>query len=104
MVIDVDYAAFDKEMEILQTQSGVNNREAASQLVRLGNDIRMTVENGEMETDLSTRNLIDALSFTEDMSLAEATRLCVVSRFPADERPTVARIARARIPGYDEGA
>lgn len=104
MVIDVDYAKFDKEVEILTQQSGVNNREAAQQLVRLGNDIRMTVENGEMETDLSTRNLIDALSFTEDMSLAEAVRLCIVSRFPADERPTVARIARARIPGYDEGA
>ena len=96
----VDYLPEETEIEVIMEQSGVHNPVVARSLVRLANDVRAAKQAGDIGWDCSTRNLIDALSFSTDDPLPKCIQSCLINRCPPMDRDVVEGVARARISGF----
>ena len=96
----VDYLPEDTEVQVIMEQSGVHNPVVARMVVRLANDVRASKKAGEIGWDCSTRNLIDALSFSTDDSLQVCIEACLINRCPIEDRDVIEGVCRARISGW----
>jgi MoxR-like ATPase len=96
----VDYLPEDTEVQVIMEQSGVHNPVVARMVVRLANDVRASKKAGEIGWDCSTRNLIDALSFSTDDSLQVCIEACLINRCPVEDRDVIEGVCRARISGW----
>ncbi len=97
----VDYLPEETEIEVIMEQAGVHNPVVARSLVRLANDVRSAKRAGDIGWDCSTRNLIDALSFSTDDPLPKCVKACLVNRCPPMDRDVIEGACRARISGFD---
>ena len=59
-------------MRVIQEQSGVANPAVARQFVQLANDLRNLKTAHDLETDTSTRMLVDMMKATTDLSVAKS--------------------------------
>lgn len=96
-IMEVDYLAADDEAKVVMEQSGVSNPMMAEQLVSIANDCREAKKAMQISWDCSTRNLIDALAFSEFENIKKCVNACVTLRCPSEDREIVEAIIRARL-------
>lgn len=95
--MNVDYLAADDETQVVMEQSGVMNPMMAEQLVAIANDCRSAKKAMQISWDCSTRNLIDALAFSEFDNIKKCVNACLTLRCPVEDREVVEAIIRARL-------
>jgi len=94
---EVDYLAEADEAQVVMEQSGVMNLAMAEQLVAIANDCRSAKRGMQITWDCSTRNLIDALAFSEFDNIKTCVNACMTLRCPVEDRAVVEAIVRARL-------
>jgi len=95
-----DYLPEDREVDVVMAQSGFREEDTVRSLVRVANDLRTLKKEGQMETDTSTRTLVQVCSDLGELSLKEALEYVMLGRYAADERPTIEAVLRARLEDY----
>ena len=101
MNMTFDYLPEDEEVSVIQEQSGFLNRSLATEFVRLSNDLRRLKKERKLETDTSTRMLVQMMTFAKNgLSVKEVVDLCMVGKYNAGEREDVKMNARARLSDY----
>ena len=88
------------EARVIQEQAGIENQELAEQLVKMATDLREMKKNRMIQTDTSTRTLIQCLKAAQRLNLKQAIDLCFVNKYKPEERPDVAGVARAVLEDY----
>jgi MoxR-like ATPase len=96
-IMEVDYLDASDEAFVVMEQSGVSNPMMAEQLVSIANDCRAAKKAMQISWDCSTRNLIDALAFSEFENIKKCVKACVTLRCPSEDRELVESIIRARL-------
>jgi len=95
-----DYLPEDREVQVVMAQSGFRDEATVTSLVRVANDLRTLKKEGQMETDTSTRTLVQVCADLGELSLKEALEYVMLGRYAADERPTIEAVLRARLEDY----
>ena len=95
-----DYLPEDREVEVVMAQSGFRDEDTVRSLVRVANDLRRLKKDGQMETDTSTRTLVQVCDDLGDLSLTEALQYVMLGRYAADEVPAIEAVLRARLEDY----
>ena len=95
-----DYLPEDREVQVVMAQSGFGDEATVTSLVRVANDLRTLKKEGQMETDTSTRTLVQVCADLGELSLKEALEYVMLGRYAADERPTIEAVLRARLEDY----
>jgi len=88
------------EARVIQEQCGLENQELADQLVKMATDLREMKKNRMIQTDTSTRTLIQTLRAAERLNLKQAVDLCFVNKYKPEEREDVKGVARAVLEDY----
>lgn len=98
----VDYLPAEKELQVVQQQSGFMNNRVAQELVNLANDLRTLKANRKgITSDVSTRSIIHILMDLRDgFSIQEAIDESFLGKFTPREIETVKMTARARLSDY----
>ena len=96
----VDYLPADSEMKVVMEQSGVANISLARQFVNLAGDLRRMKKEGSLESDTSTRMLVDMMKASEDFNVTEIVEYCMVGRYQPHELEELKTVARARLGDY----
>ena len=96
----VDYLPADAEMKVVMEQSGVANMTLARQFVTLAGDLRRMKREGSLESDTSTRMLVDMMKASEDFNVTEIVDYCMVGRYQPHEVEELKTVARARLGDY----
>ena len=96
----VDYLDAEAEMRVCMEQSGVNNIGLARQFVQLAGDLRRMKKEGAMESDTSTRMLVDMMKASKDFNVTEIVEYCMVGRYQPHELEELKTVARARLGDY----
>ncbi len=100
MSMKVDYLPTDREMTVICEQSGVANLALARQFCTFAGDLRRMKVEGTLETDTSTRMLVDMMDASTDLNVAEIIDYIVVGRYQPHEVEDVKAVARARMADY----
>ena len=100
MSLTCDYLPADAEIRVLMEQSGVENPALARQFVSLANDLRRLKKEHEIESDTSTRMLVDMMRLSTDLSVAEIIEYSMVGRYAPHEVEVIKTNARARLSDY----
>ena len=100
MSLTCDYLPADAEIRVLMEQSGVENPALARQFVSLANDLRRLKKEHEIESDPSTRMLVDMMRLSTDLSVAEIIEYSMVGRYAPHEVEVIKTNARARLSDY----
>ena len=100
MALECDYLPADAEMSVLMEQSGVQNPALARQFVSLANDLRRLKSEHEMESDTSTRMLVDMMTASQDFNDAEIIDYVMCGRYQSHEVALIKTTARARLADY----
>lgn len=95
-----DYLTAEKEVQIVMEQTGFSDRELVSKLVDFAGDLRRLKKSGQMETDTSTRTLVQLVGEMEHLTLKEAIDYVMLGRYDIDEQYHVQASARARFEEY----
>ena len=66
----------------------------------MATDLREMKKNRMIQTDTSTRTLIQCLKAAQRLNLKQAIDLCFVNKYKPEERPDVAGVARAVLEDY----
>lgn len=98
--IDFDYLEADKEIGVIQKVSGVTNPPLARELVALANDLRRLRKDHTLESDTSTRTLIQMMEMSNDLNITELVDYIMVGKYEAHEAEDVRMAARARLSNY----
>lgn len=98
--IPFDYLPFDREVEVVMAQSGFTDEEMVGNIVNMANDLRRLKKEHQIETDTSTRMLVQLVDELRDLTISEAIRYVMLGRYSADERTQVEACARARIADF----
>ena len=96
----VDYLDSEAEMRVCMEQSGVNNISLARQFVMLAGDLRRMKREGAMESDTSTRMLVDMMKASQDFNVTEIVEYCMIGRYQPHELEELKTVARARLGDY----
>lgn len=96
-IMEVDYLAASDEAKVVMEQSKVSNPMMAEQLVSIANDVREAKKAMQVSWDCSTRNLIDALAFSEFENIKKCVHACLTLRCPSEDREIIEAIIRARL-------
>ena len=100
MTLECTYLPAESEMRVIQEQSGVANPAVARQFVQLANDLRNLKTAHDLETDTSTRMLVDMMKATTDLSVAEIVEYVMIGRYQPHEVDLIKTTARARLADY----
>ena len=100
MAIECEYLDEASEMRVIQEQSGINNPALARQFVQLANDLRRLKAAHDLESDTSTRMLVDMMAVCEDMNMTEIVEYTMIGRYQPHEIDTIKTAARARLSDY----
>jgi MoxR-like ATPase len=95
-----DYLAKDLEVKVVMEQTGFTDRDIVSQIVDLANDLRRLKKDHQLESDTSTRMLVQMVDELRDLTISESIRYVMLGRYAADERPQVEAAARARLADF----
>lgn len=95
-----DYLPEDREVDVVMAQSGFSDEGVVRSLVRVANDLRQMKKDGSLETDTSTRTLVQVADELADLSLKEALQYVLIGRYHADEVPAIEAVLRARLEAY----
>ena len=100
MALECEYLDESSEMRVVQQQSGVNNPALARQFVQLANDLRRLKNAHDLESDTSTRMLVDMMQVSNDLNMTEIVEYVMVGRYQHHEVDTIKTAARARLSDY----
>jgi len=98
--IPFTYLPRDLEVQVVMSQTGFADEELVGNLVDLANDLRRLKKEHQMESDTSTRMLVQLCDELQDLSLSEAVRYVMIGRYLPDEMATVEAAARARLEDF----
>lgn len=98
--IPFTYLPRDLEVQVVMAQTGFTDAELVGNLVDLANDLRRLKKEHQMESDTSTRMLVQLCDELQDLSLSEAVRYVMIGRYLPDEMATVEAAARARLEDF----
>lgn len=87
--IEMDYLPEDLEIRVVMDQSGIDDVELATLLVRSANMVREARKSDEVGCDISTRSLIRCLKSATRRPVKEAIRNCIVGRIDAMDQAHV---------------
>jgi MoxR-like ATPase len=88
------------ERKVIMDQTGCTDADLVKNIVALANDLRRLKRDNQLETDTSTRMLVQVVDELQDLSVQEAIDYVMLGRYTADERPQVQASARARLEHY----
>lgn len=88
------------ERKVIMEQTGCTDGDLVKNIVALANDLRRLKRDNQLETDTSTRMLVQVVDELQDLSIQEAIDYVMLGRYTADERPQVQASARARLEHY----
>tara|TARA_R110001592_G_scaffold70015_4_gene214728 strand:+ start:5629 stop:6882 length:1254 start_codon:yes stop_codon:yes gene_type:complete len=94
------YLSRDMEVKVIQDQTGFGDNELVGNIVDLANDLRRLKKEYKMESDTSTRMLVQMVGELGDLTISEAVRYVMVGRYSTDEQPQVEAAARARLEDF----
>ena len=94
------YLSRDMEVKVIQDQTGFRDEELVGNIVDLANDLRRLKKEYKMESDTSTRMLVQMVGELGDLTISEAVRYVMVGRYSTDEQPQVEAAARARLEDF----
>ena len=100
MALEATYLPAESEMRVIQEQSGIGNPAVARQFVSLANDLRNLKAQHDLESDTSTRMLVDMMQATTDLSVAEIVEFVMIGRYQPHEAELIKTTARARLADY----
>lgn len=100
MALECEYLDEASEMRVIQQQSGVQNPALARQFVQLANDLRRLKNAHDLESDTSTRMLVDMMQVSNDLNMTEIVEYVMVGRYQHHEVDTIKTAARARLSDY----
>ena len=100
MALECNYLDESSEMRVIQEQSGVANPALARQFVQLANDLRRLKSAHDLESDTSTRMLVDMMAVANDMNMTEIVEFVMVGRYQPHEVELIKTTARARLSDY----
>jgi MoxR-like ATPase len=100
MALECEYLDESSEMNVIQQQSGVQNPALARQFVQLANDLRRLKNAHDLESDTSTRMLVDMMQVSNDLNMTEIVEYVMVGRYQHHEVDTIKTAARARLSDY----
>ncbi len=95
-----DYLPKDLEVKVVMAQTGFTDDVVVGQLVDLAGDLRRLKKDHQLESDTSTRMLVQMVDEMRDLTLSETIRYVMLGRYAADERPQVEAAARARLADF----
>lgn len=98
--IPFTYLDAASEAKVIMQQTGFTDENLVKNIVALANDLRRLKGENAMETDTSTRTLVQLVDELQDLSISESIRYVMLGRYTADERPQVEAAARARIADF----
>ena len=81
-------------------QTGFTDEEMVVNIVNMANDLRRLKKDHQIESDTSTRMLVQLVDELRDLTISEAIRYVMLGRYSADERTQVEAAARARIADF----
>jgi|TARA_R110000796_G_scaffold82805_1_gene181705 nitric oxide reductase NorQ protein len=99
--IPFTYLDAASEAKVIMEQTGFRDGDLVKNIVALANDLRRLKNEHAMETDTSTRTLVQLVDELNDLSISESIRYVMLGRYTADERPQVEAAARARIAEFE---
>tara|TARA_R110001632_G_scaffold58751_7_gene143094 strand:- start:16749 stop:17966 length:1218 start_codon:yes stop_codon:yes gene_type:complete len=94
------YLPEELEMKVVKQQTGFKDMDAIRSMVLVANDLRRLKGEGMLETDTSTRTLVQLFDELGDLSMTEAIKYVLLGRYNADERPHIEATCRARLEDY----
>jgi MoxR-like ATPase len=94
------YLSKDLEVKVIMEQTGFTDSEIVGNLVDLAGDLRRLKNEHQLESDTSTRMLVQMVDEMRDLTLSETIRYVMLGRYAADERPQVEAAARARLADF----
>jgi len=100
MALECGYLPEGSEMRVIQEQSGVQNPSLSRQFVQLANDLRRLKNAHDLESDTSTRMLVDMMSASEDLNMTEIVEYVMIGRYQPHEVDVIKTAARARLSDY----
>ena len=98
--IPFDYLPFDQEVKVVMEQTGFTDEELVGNIVNMANDLRRLKKDHQIESDTSTRMLVQLVDELRDLTISEAIRYVMLGRYSVDERNQVEAAARARIADF----
>ena len=98
--IEFDYLPHDLECKVIKSQANFNDKETISQIVTVANDLRRMKKEGVLESDTSTRSLIQLFNVMHHLTMKEAIEYVLLGRYMADEREHIEATFRARLEDY----
>ena len=98
--IPFDYLPTDQEVKVVMQQTGFTDEEMVVNIVNMANDLRRLKKDHQIESDTSTRMLVQLVDELRDLTISEAIRYVMLGRYSADERTQVEAAARARIADF----
>ena len=98
--IPFDYLPTDQEVKVVMQQTGFTDEEMVINIVNMANDLRRLKKDHQIESDTSTRMLVQLVDELRDLTISEAIRYVMLGRYSADERTQVEAAARARIADF----
>lgn len=98
--IPFTYLPYELEKQVVMAQTGFTDEGLVGNLVDLANDLRRLKKEHQIETDTSTRMLVQLCDELQDLSLSEAVRYVMMGRYLPDEMATVEAAARARLEDF----
>jgi len=100
MALECQYLPEAAEMRVIQQQSGVDNPALARQFVALANDLRRLKNAHDLESDTSTRMLVDMVAASTDLNMTEIIEYVMIGRYQPHEIDVIKTAARARLSDY----
>ena len=100
MALECEYLDESAEMRVIQEQSNTVNPALARQFVQLANDLRRLKNAHDMESDTSTRMLVDMMQVSNDLNMTEIVEYVMIGRYQQHEVDTIKTAARARLSDY----
>ena len=98
--LEFDYLPHDLEVKVIKEQANFKDKEAISQIVTVANDLRRMKREGVLESDTSTRSLIQLFNVMHHLTMKEAIEYVLLGRYMADEREHIEATFRARLEDY----
>ena len=98
--IPFDYLPTDQEVKVVMQQTGFTDEEMVVNIVNMANDLRRLKKDHQIESDTSTRMLVQLVDELRDLTISEAIRYVMLGRYSADARTQVQAAAPARIADF----
>ena len=100
--VSLPFTYLNKEREVtcIMQQSGNHNRTLARQLVDFAGDLRRMKDDRSIQTDTSTRTLIDVMELATEWNITDAIEFSMIPKYGSYERKQIRLAGRARLSDY----